>query len=101
MPARLRSTPARTVNGMPVCRVRIPFNDQPSMTARVRPLDFRKNGTSQMKDVTNRCLTLKLASPLSLFQFQGLEAWFAKPLFPRSEERRVGKEGRSRWSPYH
>src|ERR1017187_6046620 len=23
------------------------------------------------------------------------------PLIPRSEERRVGKEGRSRWSPYH
>src|SRR5256885_7363926 len=27
---------------------------------------------------------------------------FALPLyFPRSEERRVGKECRSRWSPYH
>ena len=24
-----------------------------------------------------------------------------KRLAPRSEERRVGKEGRSRWSPYH
>src|SRR3712207_9177091 len=24
-----------------------------------------------------------------------------KPLAPRSEERRVGKECRSRWSPYH
>ena len=23
------------------------------------------------------------------------------PLIPRSEERRVGKECRSRWSPYH
>src|SRR2546430_3443586 len=23
------------------------------------------------------------------------------PAFARSEERRVGKEGRSRWSPYH
>ena len=23
------------------------------------------------------------------------------PKFPRSEERRVGKECRSRWSPYH
>src|SRR3989475_9168351 len=27
------------------------------------------------------------------------EAALARP--PRSEERRVGKEGRSRWSPYH
>src|SRR3989454_11419182 len=25
----------------------------------------------------------------------------AQTLFPRSEERRVGKECRSRWSPYH
>ena len=35
----------------------------------------------------------------------GLLAWFATldcwPLFSRSEERRVGKECRSRWSPYH
>jgi len=28
--------------------------------------------------------------------------WMAvKPLLQRSEERRVGKECRSRWSPYH
>src|SRR5260370_40401863 len=26
---------------------------------------------------------------------------FSKSIAPRSEERRVGKEGRSRWSPYH
>ena len=26
---------------------------------------------------------------------------FSAPLFSRSEERRVGKECRSRWSPYH
>ena len=26
---------------------------------------------------------------------------FVPPPFARSEERRVGKEGRSRWSPYH
>ena len=25
----------------------------------------------------------------------------ARGFFDRSEERRVGKEGRSRWSPYH
>src|SRR5258705_728848 len=28
-------------------------------------------------------------------------AGWAAVLFIRSEERRVGKEGRSRWSPYH
>ena len=26
---------------------------------------------------------------------------FLRPCVPRSEERRVGKECRSRWSPYH
>src|SRR2546430_6917883 len=30
-----------------------------------------------------------------------LVAGQAVPLLPRSEERRVGKECRSRWSPYH
>ena len=27
--------------------------------------------------------------------------WDGRPRDPRSEERRVGKECRSRWSPYH
>ena len=31
----------------------------------------------------------------------GLEDWRTDSFFTRSEERRVGKEGRSRWSPYH
>ena len=29
------------------------------------------------------------------------EAFFGEDLITRSEERRVGKECRSRWSPYH
>ena len=33
---------------------------------------------------------------------QGLQNIIGRPtLLPRSEERRVGKECRSRWSPYH
>ena len=31
----------------------------------------------------------------------GGEAHIERPKQPRSEERRVGKECRSRWSPYH
>ena len=27
--------------------------------------------------------------------------WYYEPKYNRSEERRVGKECRSRWSPYH
>ena len=32
---------------------------------------------------------------------QGVSMMLATPHFYRSEERRVGKECRSRWSPYH
>ena len=31
----------------------------------------------------------------------GMESLVADSIFARSEERRVGKECRSRWSPYH
>ena len=30
-----------------------------------------------------------------------ISSWIGHPSFERSEERRVGKECRSRWSPYH
>ena len=45
------------------------------------------------------------ATPQRIAQL-GVDAFFAKPFSPaqvrrRSEERRVGKECRSRWSPYH
>src|SRR3989454_12093964 len=33
--------------------------------------------------------------------FRGYADHMATPAFERSEERRVGKECRSRWSPYH
>src|SRR5256885_3166114 len=36
--------------------------------------------------------------PVRRFKIQSAEAGI---LLPRSEERRVGKECRSRWSPYH
>ena len=46
-------------------------------------------------------LTVTLPIP----QFSGVQIRFAEALtvlpFLRSEERRVGKECRSRWSPYH
>ena len=41
-------------------------------------------------------------APLTLIKDGGNMATFAADFFPpRSEERRVGKECRSRWSPYH
>ena len=36
---------------------------------------------------------------IGMFSFGG--GYAAMPLIQRSEERRVGKECRSRWSPYH
>ena len=36
-----------------------------------------------------------------LLQNTFLKAWMNIDYFRRSEERRVGKECRSRWSPYH
>src|ERR1043166_4129677 len=35
------------------------------------------------------------------WQGRSLARWYKQPQLERSEERRVGKECRSRWSPYH
>ena len=49
--------------------------------------------------------TLQLLSTYMFFKNNGYEPivinWVASDLEARSEERRVGKECRSRWSPYH
>ncbi len=42
-----------------------------------------------------KSVRMGLVGPLALISTQGNEE------FVRSEERRVGKECRSRWSPYH
>src|SRR5256885_16649643 len=39
----------------------------------------------------------RISAPLAPLDFRS----YSKHLNPRSEERRVGKECRSRWSPYH
>ena len=44
----------------------------------------------------DKVLMLEADSKFGKFEFRPLE-----PGFGRSEERRVGKECRSRWSPYH
>jgi len=46
-------------------------------------------------------LSIFLLIPLSLMLFV-VAIWVVRyAVMSRSEERRVGKEGRSRWSPYH
>ena len=42
-----------------------------------------------------------VTQPTLSMQIQKLEDQFDIQIFDRSEERRVGKECRSRWSPYH
>src|SRR5256886_17151757 len=44
---------------------------------------------------------VKLLSHLTINSFASFTPNKAKQMVPRSEERRVGKECRSRWSPYH
>src|SRR5256885_5065750 len=58
-----------------------------------QPLALKQHRAREQLLALNQCRALE--RPLALNQRQALE----QPL--RSEERRVGKECRSRWSPYH
>src|SRR2546427_4259180 len=63
---------------------------------------FVKRGTPACaRSTLNNGLTL-IGPPAGRFQMQPAVAGSANAFpFRRSEERRVGKECRSRWSPYH
>ena len=56
-----------------------------SITEETRAADGQETANTAL--VTSHAYTINLASPYRLAE--------------RSEERRVGKECRSRWSPYH
>ena len=58
------------------------------------PLNIRKNSTKwQGLSATQ--------TDKSFFQFTSMAYGYRAAFKTRSEERRVGKECRSRWSPYH
>src|SRR5256885_3818557 len=57
-----------------------------SLTCRASAQNFARNGYTQLRPCSDRNRTRTNAHEQCL---------------PRSEERRVGKECRSRWSPYH
>ena len=60
---------------------------------------YRKKKTSKQQIVQELQMGLSTVSQnLNLLEQEGL---IEKNGFLRSEERRVGKECRSRWSPYH
>ena len=68
-------------------------------------LDFGRLGVVAFMLVaaiaTNIYLNLKNPQMLNDWPMIGLAVWVALLVSVRSEERRVGKECRSRWSPYH
>ena len=55
-------------------------------------MDSNGDGFGDLKGVTAK---------LDYLADLGVDYLWLTPFFPRSEERRVGKECRSRWSPYH
>src|SRR2546430_13891909 len=70
----------------------------------MREGDPRSRVLSAASEFTNplagsSAATIIIFTPLAFLS--GVAGAFFKALSFRSEERRVGKEGRSRWSPYH
>ncbi len=65
--------------------------------------DGRPLGLATLPKVHKDAEWKKRLSPLAyeVTRQQGTERAFSQPGYNRSEERRVGKECRSRWSPYH
>ena len=68
------------------------------------PQDAQDNGISTVYQEVNLCPNLTVAENLFIGREPrkaGLIDWKTMTKKSRSEERRVGKECRSRWSPYH
>src|SRR5712692_7322293 len=53
-----------------------------------------------LKAIVERCVALALGHPFEFSWLEVSQADVFHPFLLRSEERRVGKECRSRWSPY-
>ena len=52
-------------------------------------------------DIQKQLVNPEIMSDTKKFQKLLIEHGELEPILTRSEERRVGKECRSRWSPYH
>src|SRR5258708_30724075 len=77
------------VTGVQTCALPILFRDEVTLIKRTTQGDF----VSKYKNI--------LPSHLCDFRKFSLNKFLKGHFFIRSEERRVGKECRSRWSPYH
>src|SRR3712207_8096008 len=81
------------VTGVQTCALPI-FREGDPMESLVLPLDQIKTDGGTQARVT-------LSEPIIKEYADALERGDTFPPIVRSEERRVGKECRSRWSPYH
>src|SRR3712207_8546747 len=81
------------VTGVQTCALPI-WSTPRSSKVFVCPRVRRSLGTAVPPLPLSSCIGAFLRSP-------SREAAVEEPVITRSEERRVGKEGRSRWSPYH
>src|SRR5256885_8028665 len=62
------------------------------------PVFYRSNSPTQIDALTTR---FARRDYFNFYRAGQCSEYFPRVLRPRSEERRVGKECRSRWSPYH
>ena len=79
------------------------IKDMSSETPNVETFLFVKENLSKYQlniDITSKALKNKLIEINTTLKFEDKEPNEKKSYY-RSEERRVGKECRSRWSPYH
>ena len=60
---------------------------------------FNFNNMEQMQAIVQACV--ETSSPVIMQVSSGARKYANPTILRRSEERRVGKECRSRWSPYH
>src|ERR1035441_269580 len=91
-----------------VCRLeqgkprRAPFRPVRAQSEKIDSLTYRRRKSPVTRSYLERCASLPLQSG-RVFR-ENLKRFESQPSahdVQRSEERRVGKECRSRWSPYH
>jgi len=89
---RLTVTGRELANSLGVVATILPMCDEPVRTRVRTPAGWR--------DFQEYLVYDQAAPPIEEVEFSGVESALV-PTGERSEERRVGKECRSRWSPYH
>ena len=65
------------------------------------PMDIKVNDVSRVMPVENQTKTSQADGSFKFILASNVEDAELNSRLNRSEERRVGKECRSRWSPYH